>query len=287
MSGSSQYDRNDARENKGGEKTPYENEDEEDAFDPKDANGDPPKGNQDQESKDQTSQHRGEEDDDTFKPDKGHHDSRAARALLLKSPDRVIPPQGQQGMTTPAFITPAPETSSYLGLADMLENGGPCITDKSKISAELKWQATISKDKEKIKKILKNVPQVRGFHAFLFMMKNSCFMQMVHSIAKFATINPTAEDVDGTIFAFIGDRLSNQEPQAILILTNAWTTWMTHKVGNNVKMMTEHYKDKQNYGSLYQEVGAKTNKHVPNILAILLSAVKLKGRCHMNALTSS
>jgi hypothetical protein len=98
---------------------------------------------------------------------------------------------------------------------------------------------------------------------------------MAHSVAKFATTNPIAEDVDGKIFTFIGDRLSNQEPQAILIPTNAWTTWTMHKVGNNVKMMTEHYKDKQNYGSLYQEGGAKTNKHVPNILAILLSAVKL------------
>ncbi len=148
--------------------------------------------------------------------------------LLLKSPDQVIPPQGQQGTTTPAFTTPAPETSDYSGLADMLKNEGPRITNKRKTSAELKWQATIAKDKEKIKKFLKNVLQVRGFHVFLFMTKDSCFMQMAHSVAKFATINPIAEDVDGKIFAFIGDRLSDQEPQAILIPTNAWTTWTTH-----------------------------------------------------------
>ncbi len=66
---------------------------------------------------------------------------------------------------------------------------------------------------------------------------------MAHSVAKFATINPIVEDVDGKIFAFIGNRLSNQEPQAILIPTNAWMTWTTHNVGNVVKMMTEHYKD--------------------------------------------
>jgi hypothetical protein len=98
---------------------------------------------------------------------------------------------------------------------------------------------------------------------------------MAHSVAKFATINPIVEDVDGKIFAFIGNRLSNQEPQAILIPTNAWMTWTTHNVGNVVKMMTEHYKDEWNYGSLYQDAGAKTNKHVPNILAIPLSTVKL------------
>jgi hypothetical protein len=117
----------------------------------------------------------------------------------------------------------------------MLKNGGPRITNKSKTSAEQKWQATIAKDKEKIKKFLENVLQVRGFHAFLFMMKDSCFMQVAHSIAKFATINQIAEDVDGKIFAFIGDRLSDQEPQAILIPTNAWMTWTMHKVGNNVE----------------------------------------------------
>jgi hypothetical protein len=190
MSGSSRYDRNDARENKGGGETPYKNEDEEDAFNPKNANGNPPKGNQDQESDDQASQHQGEEDDDTFESDKECHDTRAARALLLKSPDQVIPPQGQQGTTTPAFTTPALETSDYLGLADMLKNGGPRITNKSKTSAELQWQASIAKDKEKIKKFLKNVLQVRGFHAFLFMAKDLCFVQMAHSVAKFATINP-------------------------------------------------------------------------------------------------
>jgi hypothetical protein len=42
-----------------------------------------------------------------------------------------------------------------------------------------------------------------------------------------------------------------------------------------VKTMTEHYKDRRNYGELYQEAGAKTIKHIPNILAIPLSAVRL------------
>jgi hypothetical protein len=97
---------------------------------------------------------------------------------------------------------------------------------------------------------------------------------MAHSVAKFATINPIAEDVDGKIFAFIGDRLSDQEPRAILIPTNAWTTWTTHKVGTDVKTMTDHYKDRRNYGKLYQEAGAKLIK-LPNILAIPLSTIRL------------
>jgi hypothetical protein len=133
----------------------------------------------------------------------------------------------------------------------------------------------VARTRTKIKKILENVLQVRGFHAFLFMTKDSCFVQMAHSVAKFATINPIAEDMDRKIFAFIGDRLSDQEPQAILIPTNAWTMWTTHKVGMDVETMTEHYKDRRNYSKLYQEARAKTIKHIPNILAILLSTVRL------------
>jgi hypothetical protein len=157
----------------------------------------------------------------------------------------------------------------------MLARGGAHLTNKNKISSELKWQPTSAKDKEKIKKILGNVLQVRGFQAFLFMTKDSCFVQMAHSVAKFATINPITEDVDGKIFAFIGNRLSDQEPWAILIPTNAWTNLTTHKVGKDVKTMTEHYKDRRNYGGLYQQAGAKTIKHVLNILAIPLSTVRL------------
>ncbi len=140
---------------------------------------------------------------------------------------------------------------------------------------ELKWQATITKDKDKIKKFLKNVLQVRGFHAFLFMTKDSCFVRMAHSVAKFATVNPIAGEVDGMIFGFIGDRQMDQEPRAVLIPTNAWMAWAYHKVGGDAKAMTDHYHDKANYGKLYQEPGARSTTHVPNILAIPLSTVRL------------
>jgi hypothetical protein len=39
--------------------------------------------------------------------------------------------------------------------------------------------------------------------------------------------------------------------------------------------MLDHYKDKKNYGDLYQETGGKVLKQVPNILAIPLVAVRL------------
>ncbi len=94
----------------------------------------------------------------------------------------------------------------------MLDRGVACLTDKNKISSKLKWQSTSGKDKETSKKFLKNVLQVRGFNAFLLMTKDSSIVKMAHSVAKFATINPIADNMDGKISAFIGDRLSDQEP---------------------------------------------------------------------------
>jgi hypothetical protein len=81
-------------------------------------------------------------------------------------------PRGDSNVTT----TPATGDTAYSGLADMLSRGGPRLTNRSKISSELKWQPTSGKDKDKIKKILENVLQVRGFHVFLFMTKDSCFV---------------------------------------------------------------------------------------------------------------
>ncbi len=141
--------------------------------------------------------------------------------------------------------------------------------------AKLKWQAAIAKDKDKIKTLQENVLQVRGFHAFLFMTKDTCFVRMAHSVAKFATVNPIAGEVDGKIFAFIGNRRTDQEPRAVLIPNNAWMTWGNHKVGGDTKAMIKHYKDKTKYGNLYQESGARATMHVPNILPIPLSVVRL------------
>ncbi len=76
---------------------------------------------------------------------------------------------------------------------------------------------------------------MRGFHAFLFMTKDSCFVRMAHSVAKCATVNPIAGEVDGNFFAFIGDRRTDQEPRAVLIPNNAWITWGNQKVGGDTR----------------------------------------------------
>jgi hypothetical protein len=57
----------------------------------------------------------------------------------------------------------------------MLMQGG-ARQETTKTMAKLKWQAMITQDKDKIKKFLKNFLQVQGFHAFLFMTKDSCLV---------------------------------------------------------------------------------------------------------------
>ncbi len=204
--GSGRYDRDEDRESNRSGKTPYNNGGKEDAFNAG--------GPEDEESDGPASQRQGDYNNDALKPE-GQHGTRAARAQAHQSPDhtaqeynkgqQILPPWGQQRATTTATTTPAMGNTAYLGLADMLSREGPRLTNKSKISSELKWQPTSGMNKDKIKKNLENVLQVRRFHAFLFMTKDSCFVGMAHSVAKFVTINPFAEDVDGKIFAFIGD----------------------------------------------------------------------------------
>jgi hypothetical protein len=195
--------------------------------------------NVDDKSSDLPSQnHYKEELDDAFAQE-GHHNTRVSRKP--RSPNNAksaqyagcLPTWGQLPMTTTTTTTPTPVEFAYSELTDMLDRGGARLSDRTKISSELKWQLENGKDKEKNKKFLESILQVRGFNAFLFMTKDSAIIKMAHSAAKFATINPMADDVDGKIFTFFGDRLKNQEPRAILIPTNAWLTWSSHKVANN------------------------------------------------------
>ena len=216
---------------------------------------------------------------DAFDPG-GIHDARNTR--------HAPPPPGAQrydqhqttwNQRTPAIsttmISQTASNRAYSGLNDMLDRGRARLTKTNTISSELKWQPRNGKDKEINKKFLESILQVRGFNAFLFMTKDSSIVKLAHSAAKFATISPMAADVDGKIFAFIGDRHDTQEPQAILIPASAWTTWTAYKVNDDEKPMLAHYKDNEHYGQLYQEAGGKTAKHVPHILAIPLIAVKL------------
>jgi hypothetical protein len=71
--------------------------------------------------------------------------------------------------------SPVASAPAYSGLDKMLARVGAC-QEMTKTTTELKWQATIAKDKDKIKKFLENVLQVQEFHAFLFMTKDSCFV---------------------------------------------------------------------------------------------------------------
>jgi hypothetical protein len=198
-----------------------------------------------------------EEEDKGFNPEGGrnHHNTRSAGQPYN------IHPRGQQRPITPdarvlqptAFAatpttSPAASAPAYSGLDKMLTRGG-ARQETTKTTTELKWQATIAKDKDKIKKFLENVLQVQGFHAFLFMTKDSCFVRMAHSVAKFATVNPIAGEVVVKIFGFIGDRRMDQEPRAVLIPTNAWMAWANHKVGGDAKAMTDHYHDKATMAS--------------------------------------
>jgi hypothetical protein len=107
-----------------------------------------------------------EEEDDAFNPEGGRHQHN--KRLTHQAAYNVLP-RGQQQPITPnarvlqptAFVLPptpppAASTQGYSGLDEMLAREG-VHHKKTKTMAELKWQAEIAKDKEKIKKFLENV----------------------------------------------------------------------------------------------------------------------------------
>ena len=267
-----QYSRSDWATNEERRPRVYKSNEPEDPFAQPEHSGD-------ERSQDPRTQYQDDlEQDDAFAPG-GDHDTRTPRhapSPWTQRNDHHSTPGDQRtpAITTTMISQPA-SRGAYSGLTDMLDRERARLTDTNKISSELKWQPRNGKDKEINKKFLESILQVRGFNAFLFMTKDSSIVKMAHSAAKFATISPMADDVDGKIFAFIGDRLDTQEPRAILIPATAWTTWTTYKVNNDEKPMLAHYKDNEHYGQLYQDAGGRTAKHVPNMLAIPLIAVKL------------
>ena len=101
-----------------------------------------------------------EEEDNAFNPEGGHHqhNTRSTRQAAYN-----VLPRGQQQPNTPnarvlqptAFVLPptpppAASTQGYSGLDKMLSREG-VPNKKTKTMAELKWQAAIAKDKDKIK----------------------------------------------------------------------------------------------------------------------------------------
>ncbi len=175
--------RRDPRDGKGG-KTPYEGGEDYNCGGKEDFNpGDEmPQGDNDKQQQQEIN--NDEEEDEAFDPEGGrnHHNTRSTGQPYN------IPPRGQQQPITPnarvlqpmAFAatpttSPAASAPAYSGLDEMLARGGAC-QEMTKTSTELKWQAKIAKDKDKVKKFLEKVLQVRGFHAFLFMTKDSCFV---------------------------------------------------------------------------------------------------------------
>jgi hypothetical protein len=140
-----------------------------------------------------------EEEDDAFNPEGGRHQHntrstrQAAYNVLPRGQQQPITPNARVLQPTafvlPSTLPPAASTQGYSGLDKMLTREG-VHHKQTKTMAELKWQAAIAKDKDKIKKILENALQVRGFHAFLFMTKDSCFVRMAHSVKKNCNSEP-------------------------------------------------------------------------------------------------
>jgi hypothetical protein len=154
-------ERNVQYDKRGNRKDNNQHDDEEDPFVDEASNGeerliDPP------------SQGQYEEELNDVFAQEGHHNTRASRQQ--KAPNNAEWAQYDQRLPTwvqqlPAITatttTPAVGEVAYLGLTDMLDRGEARLSNRTKISSELKWQLKNGKDKEKNKKFLESILQVR------------------------------------------------------------------------------------------------------------------------------
>ncbi len=155
---------------------------------------------------------------------------------------------GGEASHTLAGAPTRPPTISmhYSGIGHVIEKGGRRLNDDRFITTELNWKNQVSSNKEKQKGFQEKVLQSPGFWPFLFMTKGSHFMRMGHSIAKYASVTQSDQELDGKVITFVGDRCARQELLAVILPQKAWT-WATHKVYSKANEMVTFYANNRNY----------------------------------------
>ncbi len=105
------------------------------------------------------------------------------------------------------------------------------------------------------------------------MTKGSYFVRMGHSIAKFASMTQSDQELDGKVLTFIGNKCARQKPLVVILPQKAWT-WATHRVYSKAGEMATSYADERNCRK-YLVGTEEAGINMPFVLFIPLIAVKI------------
>jgi hypothetical protein len=137
-------------------------------------------------------------------------------------------------------------TESQLDIGDSciqitLERSRHTATKPDILEKELQWQQKGTQNRPEQDRFKEEILAQRHVRPFAIMCKNSPFLTICHSIAKFFG-DPGDEEkgLHGKCMAFVGDRDRNREPQVVILPDEAWD-WITPEVYVDYEALQNFY----------------------------------------------
>jgi hypothetical protein len=161
----------------------------------------------------------------------------------------------------------------YSGFSDVLGSGGAALASDEVVGGELAWQREVKGNETKCHDFME---QALGmgmglFRLYALMKPGSAFVQVVHGVAKYFSVQGAAPEYAGKHLAFMGDRELQREPVAVQFLPeeHSWG-WATLVVATKREAMATFYQDGNNLGEMWKPdiTVAKEEVSVPRLLAL-------------------
>ena len=119
------------------------------------------------------------------------------------------------------------------------------------LKRELGWQSAVAAENGKIKSFRIEVAQQVDITPFGFMRPSSPLVQILHSVATYATRGGQAEMHNGD-YGFVGDRTSLRRPAAVSVDEKMWK-WVSKSLGLDVPPLEQYYANPANAKLLYHD----------------------------------
>ena len=166
--------------------------------------------------------------------------------------------------TLPAQTQRAPRPSALAASASLLEQRAGYS-----LRSSLEWQSSVQGDTARIKNFRTEVLQSRDLITFAYMRPGSAYIQFLHSASTFS-LHGGDQELRGSDFAFIGDRIGFRQPAAILLGPDQPWKWDTKRAVMDVGRLEYFYANPDNSGKLWKptDTAAEQDARVPRLLAL-------------------
>ena len=195
-----------------------------------------------------------DEDEDTKLPGRGETPASSTAPGKPSPTTTPVPPQSTH-TTVPNSTVPPTATIPLITVKPDLKLGCAAAElfndSRFNLQRELGWQSAVAGDSSKIKSFRIEVTQQVDITPFGFMRPTSPFVQILHSIATYATRGGQADMHNGD-YGFVGDRTSVRRPAAVTLDEKMWK-WVSKTLGLDVPPLEGYYANPANAKLLYHD----------------------------------